>query len=213
MSAGTPLWRNPFAIAFVVGAVVLTVLPFLQRTQLRAPEPISQLGQWQLIDQGGKPFGNQQLLGKVWIASFFFARCPSVCPKQQQDFITILSHVDDLEQPIDIVSISVDPEHDAPEVLKGYARKLSAGQPHPRWHLLTGTKDALKDIVIKRFLVDMGDPKAIDGSADLFDISHTAKLALVDQNGALRGFWSNDDLGRGNLINAARLLAKHGANP
>lgn len=206
----TPIWKNPFAIAFVVGAIVLTVLPFLQRTQLRAPEPISQLGKWQLVDQWGKPIGNEQMLGKVWIASFFFSRCPSVCPKQQQDFITVLKHVDDLKQPIELVSISVDPEHDTPEVLNAYARKLG---PSPKWHLLTGSKDALKEIVVKRFLVDMGDPRAIEGSADLFDISHTAKLALVDQNGALRGFWSNDDLGRGNLINAARLLAKRGPNP
>ena len=208
------IWKNPFAIGFVVGAVILTVLPFLQKTQLRAPEPISQLGKWQLTDQWGKPIGDQQMLGKVWIASFFFSRCPSVCPQQQKDFITILDHVEDLSEPIELVSISVDPEHDKPEVLNAYARKLGpSARVAANWHLLTGSKDALKDIVIKRFLVDMGDPKAIDGNADLFDISHTAKLALVDQNGALRGFWSNDDLGRGNVINAARLLAKRGANP
>jgi protein SCO1/2 len=206
----TPVWKNPFAIAFVVGAVVLTVLPFLQETQYRAPAPISQLGTWELVDQRGKPLSSEHMLGKVWIASFFFTRCPSICPKEQVDFVTILKHVDDLTQPIELVSISVDPAHDTPEVLNAYARKVGA---HPRWHLVTGSRDALQDLLVKRFLVDMGDRKAIEGSADLFDISHSAKLALIDQNGALRGFWSSDDQGRGNIINAARMLARRGPHP
>lgn len=205
-----PLWKNPFLIAFLLGALALTVLPFLQRTQLRAPEPISHLGDWSLVDEWGKPLGNKELAGKVWVASFFFSRCPSICPPQQKAFIKVLDHVEDLEQPIELVSFSVDPDFDKPEILNAYERKLGAND---KWHLVTGSKEQLKDILVKRFMVDMGDPRALDGSADLFDISHSAKLVLVDQNGAVRGYWSSDDLGRGNLINAARLLAKRGPNP
>jgi protein SCO1 len=212
--AKKPLYKNPFLIAFVVGAVALTVLPFLQKTQLRAPEPISHLGDWSLVDQWGKPLGSKELAGKVWVASFFFSRCPSICPPQQRDFLKILDHVDDLDAPIELVSFSVDPEHDKPEILNAYERKLDAtGTTKGKWHLVTGSKETLKDILIKRFMVDMGDARALDGSADLFDISHSAKFVLVDQNGAVRGYWSADDLGRGNLINAARLLAKRGPNP
>lgn len=212
--AKKPFYKNPFLIAFVVGAVSLTILPFLQKTQLRAPEPISHLGDWSLVDQWGKPLGSKELAGKVWVASFFFSRCPSICPKQQKDFVTILEHVDDLPQAIELVSFSVDPDYDKPEILNAYARKLDAsGATKNKWHLVTGAKDQLKDILIKRFMVDMGDARALDGSADLFDISHSAKFVLVDQNGAVRGYWSSDDLGRGNLINAARLLAKRGPNP
>ena len=212
--AKKPFYKNPFLIGFVVGALILTILPFLQRTQLRAPEPISHLGDWSLVDQWGKPLGSKELAGKVWIASFFFARCPSICPTQQKDFLKILDHVDDLDQPIELVSFSVDPDNDKPEVLNAYARKLDASNATKgKWHLVTGSKETLKDILIKRFMVDMGDARALDGSADLFDISHSAKFALVDQNGAVRGYWSSDDLARGNLINAARMLAKRGPNP
>ncbi len=209
-----PFYKNPFLIGFVVGALALTILPFLQKTQMRAPEPISHLGDWALVDQWGKPFGSKELAGKVWVASFFFSRCPSICPPQQRDFLKVLDHVDDLEQPIELVSFSVDPEHDKPEVLNAYARKMDAtGATKNKWHLVTGSKETLKDILIKRFMVDMGDARALDGSADLFDISHSAKFVLIDQNGAVRGYWSSDDLGRGNLVNAARMLAKRGPNP
>lgn len=210
-----PFWKNPFLLAFVAGAVILTVLPFLQRTQLRAPEPISRLGEWSLVDQWGKPIGDKELKGDVWIASFFFTRCPTICGPQQKAFVSMAKHFDDLAKPPKLVSFTVDPEFDHPEVLNAYARKLAGatGADVSTWRLATGSKEALADILVKRFLVDMGDKRALDGDASLFDISHSAKFVLVDQDGAVRGYWSADDEGRGNLINAARLLVKHGPNP
>lgn len=220
-----PLWKSPFVIAFVLGAIVITVLPFLQRATLRAPEPIGSLGSWQLVDEQGKPFGSADLKGKVWIASFFFTRCPSVCVPQQQALLSLQPHLEDLRgragvSPIEIVSFTVDPEHDTPAALSAYEQKMlqAAGAPADShraddWKLLTGDREALKALLIQRFYVEMGEKKAIEGKADLFDISHVSRFALVDQNGDLRGYWSTDDLGRGNLINAARLLAKQGPRP
>lgn len=218
-AAPVPPWKNPFVIAFILGALVLTILPFLQRQTLRAPPPLASLGSWQLTDEQGAAFGSAELKGSVWIASFFFTRCPSVCPRQQAALLSLLPHVEDLRgregvAPIALVSFTVDPEHDTPPILRSYEEKMRAGSSTPGdWHLLTGPREALAELLVKRFMVTMGDKRALDGSADLFDISHTPKFALVDQNGDVRGFWGNDDLGRGNLINAARLLAKEGVRP
>src|SRR5690606_14449383 len=118
-----------FVLGLLLGAAALFVLPFLQRLSLRAPPPISSLGTWELVDQTGTAFGSADLAGQVWVASFFFARCPSVCPKQQEDFKQILRHVDDLhdksgqKRPIRLVSFTVDPEDDTPEALRAYAQK------------------------------------------------------------------------------------------
>lgn len=213
------IWKNPFVIAFVVGALVLTILPFLQRQTLRAPEPISHLGAWTLVDEQGKPFGSDDLKGKVWIASFFFTRCPSICPKQQQALLDLLPHVEDLQRregtaPISLVSFTVDPDHDVPEKLLAYQQKLRAHVSAPgEWKLLTGDRAALSELLVKRFLVEMGDKQPVQGTPDLFDISHAGRFVLVDQNGDVRGFWRIDDVSRGNLINAARLLAKEGPRP
>ncbi|OGQ12850.1 MAG: hypothetical protein A2138_07805 [Deltaproteobacteria bacterium RBG_16_71_12] len=209
-----PLWRNPFAIGFVVGAIVLTVLPFIQRQSLKAPPPITSVGAFQLTDEGGLAFSSADLKGKVWIANFFFARCPSICPKMQSETAKILPHVEDLgdddgEAPVLLVSFTVDPEHDTPEVLAAYARKLQA--PAGRWKFLTGDRELIKEIAVKRFLLGMGDREAVGG--DVYDVVHSGKLALVDQNGDVRGYWDLDEGGRSAIISAARLLAKYGPNP
>jgi protein SCO1/2 len=201
-------------IAFVIGAATLTLLPFLQDQVLRAPPPVASLGTWSLVDQDGKPIGSETLRGQVWIASVFFSRCPSVCPKQQADFGTILRHVDDLRSPdkapIRLVSFSVDPAFDTPPVLRAWGERH--GVEASRWSLVTGAEDAVKDLLVGRMFLEVGQKQPVPGT-DLFDIAHAARFVLVDQNGDVRGYWPIDDLGRGNLINAARLLWKKGPNP
>lgn len=213
--AKTPIYKNPFVIAFVLGALILTVLPIMQSLVMRAPPPIASLGDWNLVDQDGQPISDDSLRGQVWVASFFFSRCPSVCPQQQADFQKILDHVSDLssddKKPIRLVSFSVDPEFDTPAVLKAYAQKR--GVPSDRWTFVTGGQQALTDLLVKRMMVDVGERTTLPGQPDLFDISHAAKFVLVDQNGDVRGYWGTDELARGNLINAARLLWKRGPQP
>jgi protein SCO1/2 len=205
----TPPWRNPFVIAFVVGAVTLTILPMLASQTLRAPPPVASLGAWQLVDQDGNAIGQETLRGQVWIASVFFSRCPSVCPRQQRDFATILRHVDDLrapdKKPIRLVSFSVDPEFDVPAVLRAWAETA-------RWSLVTGPPADVKKLLVERMFLEIGEKAPVPGT-DLFDIAHASRFVLIDQNGDVRGFWPTDDLGRGNLINAARLLWKKGPRP
>lgn len=208
----SPFYKNPWLIAFVAGAAALTILPVLQTFAMKAPPPVASLGEWRLVDQDGQPLSNESLKGQVWIASFFFSRCPSVCPTQQADFQKILSHVEDLnspdKKPIRLVSFSVDPGYDTPEVLQKYAAKF--GVPKDRWTFATGDEAALKELLVKRMFIDVGEKVPLPGNPEVFDIGHVAKFVLVDQNGDVRGYWDVDDLARGNLINAARLIWKRG---
>jgi protein SCO1/2 len=209
-----PFWKNPFVIAFVAGAITLTILPVLASMTLRAPPPVASLGDWKLVDQDGNEIGSESLRGQVWIASVFFSRCPSVCPKQQKDFASILPHLDDLrdpdKKPIRLVSFSVDPEFDTPEVLRSWAKKHDADLS--RWSLVTGPEASLKKLLVDRMFLEVGQKTPVPGT-DLFDIAHASRFVLVDQNGDVRGYWPTDDLGRGNLINAARLIWKKGPKP
>jgi protein SCO1/2 len=206
-----PFWKNPFVLAFLIGAAILTVLPVIQARTLKAPPPISHLGTWSLVDEHGHAFGSEDLKGHVWIASFFFARCPSICPQLQQDFKKLAPHMEDLADPPRLVSFSVDPEADTPEVLKAYAAKL--GAQHATWTFVTGPLEQMRDLLVNHMFVDMGARESLQGAEGLYEISHAAKFVLVDQNGDVRGAWGTDEGSRGNLINAARLLVKHGPNP
>jgi protein SCO1/2 len=213
-TAKEPLWKNPFVLAFVAGAITLTLLPVLASATLRAPPPVASLGAWSLVDQDGQMIGNESLRGQVWVASVFFSRCPSVCPRQQKDFAQILSHLEDLrspdKKPVRLVSFSVDPTHDTPEVLRAWAEKNHADTT--RWSLVTGPEDRVKALLVDRMFLEVGQKTPVPGT-DLFDIAHASRFVLVDQNGDVRGYWPTDELGRGNLINAARLLWKKGPTP
>jgi protein SCO1/2 len=210
----TPLWKSPFLIAFFVGAVTLTILPVLASMTLRAPPPIASLGTWKLVDHDGNEISNESLRGQVWIASVFFSRCPSVCPRQQKAFASILPHLEDLrapdKKPVRLVSFSVDPGFDTPAVLRAWAEKNHADLS--RWSLVTGAEADVKKLLVERMFLEVGQKTPVPGT-DLFDIAHASRFALIDQNGDVRGFWPTDDLGRGNLINAARLIWKKGPKP
>src|SRR5213594_5132066 len=91
---------------------------------------------FQLTNQNGQPFGSPQLAGKIWVADFVYTTCPGPCP-------LISSRMSELQKPLEktdvhLVSFSVDPEKDTPEVLDGYAGKLGADPE--RWDFLTGPK-------------------------------------------------------------------------
>src|SRR6266700_7402448 len=77
---------------------------------------------FQFTNQNGQPFGSAQLAGKIWIADFIYTTCPGPCPM-------ISSRMSELQKPLQktdvhLVSFSVNPEKDTPEVLRGYADKL-----------------------------------------------------------------------------------------
>lgn len=191
--AKVPLWRNPFVIAFVVGMIFLTVLPFMQRRFLKAPPPGPSLGAWQLQLTDGGTFGAEQLEGKVWIASF----APD--PGRRAEFGSILKHVEDLGEAIVLVSFIV-PGETGP-----------AGTD--KWFIVTGDPQKFEALAMKRFQPAFAEFARTDAGSTLAEWTQIPTLAVVDQNGALRGFWRDNDLGRGNAINAARLLARYGPTP
>lgn len=212
-----PFYKNPWVIGWFVGAILLTVLGPMQQLFLRAPPPLATIGAWSLVDHNGEPFGSEQLEGKVWVADFFFTRCPSVCPeltRKMKEVQTSLRRVDDN---VHYVSFSVDPKHDTPEVLRAYAKKMDIDTKD--WTLVTGDLDQVHALIKKKMFIHIGDKEPLagaaqkDGQAQLFDISHLAKFALFDQNGDMRATFSTDIEGLGALGNAARLLIDKGPNP
>lgn len=196
------LHRSPWLWAFLLGIVTLTALRPLLR---RVPEPPAVLGQvpeFSLVDQDGHPYGSAELRGQVYVASFFFTRCPSICPllmksvKRLQD-----AYKDKGIDGIRLVSISVDPENDTPERLLAYGREL--GIDPGRWTLLTGDLDAVHRLAASGFKVPIGTP-APPGPGGLVDVAHTGKVVLVDQQGRIRGYYDTDEMGLNEVYNRAQ---------
>ncbi|MEW5743211.1 MAG: hypothetical protein AB1938_30125 [Myxococcota bacterium] len=197
-----PFYKNPFVIGFVLGIAFLTVLPFIQRPFLKAPPPISTLAPWRLPTVDGGVIGSEELKGTVWLASFPAPDCTGECREKQQFFGRALNHIDDLDGGIALVSFAFDSKviEPPPGLLPG------------RWYVTRATAAEL-DAALSSLRAGFTAFGGRDGGATAAEFSQVPGYALIDQNGALRGFWMDTDTGRGNAINAARLLAKYGPNP
>ena len=189
-----PIPNKVFVIAFVLGAVVLTVLPILQKRMLKAPPPIVALPEWSLLDSTGAQIGSATLRGRVWLASFVSAPCEGECLSRQESFGRSLPHLEDLDGGVVMVSLTA-----------------SAPTPSVRgWYVLGGEAEPQ---VVEAFRKGWIQWAGTDAGSTPEEFARLPGVAVVDQDGSLRGFWKDDAEGRGNAINAARLLWRHGVKP
>ena len=198
--------RNLWLWAFLAGGIVLlTAIRPLLRHEPEPPPILGMLPAFSLIDRDGRTFGSEELKGQVYITSFFFSRCPSICPLLMKS----MKRLDDAYSErgiagIRLVSITVDPEHDDPARLRAYATEIGADPA--RWTLLTGDLEAIRRLAFDGFHVPVGEPQALAG--ELLDIAHSGKLVLVDGKGAIRGYYDADESGLDEVYNRAQQVLR-----
>ena len=127
------------------------------------------------------------LLGRPWIADFIFTHCPVVCPRMTAQMAEL-----DATMPVGValVSFSVDPENDTPEVLAEYARRAGASA---RWKFLTASdRETIRAITMDGFLLplDTSPPPEMAASGP---IVHSNRFVLVDPEGSIRGYYDAFD--------------------
>jgi len=181
--------RIGWVVAFLVAAGLIG-LAYVNLKSTRPPslpsnlEKISQVPAFQLTDQTGKSCTLEDLKGKIWAANFIFTRCKGPCPitvLRMQDLNTKLKKV---RGNVELVTFTVDPEYDTPEILKAFSEPL--GADHASWKFLTGTPDAIQKIVVTGLLQPLA--KEPDGTP-----AHSSRIVLVDGKGWLRGYHDSLD--------------------
>lgn len=131
-----------------------------------------------LINQFNQRVTNETYKGKVYLVEFFFSTCPTICPLMNENMIKIQNHFEGNPN-FGIVSITINPEHDTPEVLKAHAEHL--GINNPNWNFLSGEKNYIFDLANKGFNIYAGQNKDVDGGFE-----HSGLFALIDKNGNIR---------------------------
>jgi len=154
-----------------------TPAPGLENLERPAPD-------FSMTDQNGRMVRLADLRGKVWAASFIFTHCQGPCPLITKHMAVLQAEIADLPD-ARLVSLSLDPDRDTPEVLRRYAAGFKA--EGERWLFLSGPSGELKRVVQEGFLTAMQPAEGTD------QIIHGTMVALVDRRGMIRGFLSGTD--------------------
>ena len=162
-------------------------LPFITYTDANGEVHNRKAPAFSFTNQNGETVTNKDLEGSIYLVDFFFTSCPSICPIMTANLMKIqdrFAHYDEFK----ILSYTVDPKRDTPEVLKEYAedRKINT----EKWHFLTGEKDSLYAVAFDYLSSAMEDSLAPGG------FLHTEYFVLVDKEGLMRS--REDD--NGNII-------------
>ena len=139
------------------------------------------ISDWEFTNQNNKLISQKDYEGKIYVADFFFTTCPTICPIMKDNMVWLQEKIQQYPD-VMLLSHTVIPEIDTPEVLKKYA--LEKGVDDQKWNLVTGDKQDIYYIARKSYLaVKTGD------ISELYDMVHTENFVLVDKKRRIRGFY------------------------
>ncbi|MDN7246769.1 SCO family protein [Planococcus shenhongbingii] len=144
-------------------------------------------------------FGLADLKGEVWLADFVFTNCTTVCLPMTSNMVDLQQQFKDQGLDVKIVSFSVDPAVDKPEVLKSYAENYGADLSS--WNLLTGySPETIDKFAMENFQTLARKPENTD------QVIHGTYFYLVDQNGVVMKDYDGVNLSAGDIIADAKIL-------
>ena len=170
---------------FYIGFFVLLVAGFFLVLSYTIPgfahpkmRPIGTVQPFAFLNQDGKTVTDNDVSGKVYVATFFFTTCTSVCPRLNNNLKPVYSEFKK-EPDVLILSFTCDPSTDSVSRLKWYADSILKVDAS-KWVFLTGNKDSLYAMARHSYMID--DPKNETQSGET-DFLHTQLIALVNKKG------------------------------
>lgn len=117
------------------------------------PAPGTETPDFTLVNQDGRKISFKQYRGKPLILTFIYTRCPlpDYCPLMTQNFVTLSRELQNnpaLRDKAHLLSVSVDPEYDKPNVLREYGQRYigSDKDAFKRWEFATGSPEQIKNV-------------------------------------------------------------------
>ena len=134
------------------------------------------LGAFELVERSGRQISEADFADRVCIVSFIFTRCQLSCPRITSVMKSLQARLEGSD--VLLVSLSVDPEHDTPQVLAEYARRFEA-EPE-RWWFLTGSRPLIYDLIQRRFKLSVMENPApeADGTVAEADLDEDTRQKL-----------------------------------
>ncbi|MBE9464332.1 SCO family protein [Dyadobacter subterraneus] len=118
---------------------------------------------------------------KIYVTDFFFTTCPTICPVMKRQMVKVYKEFKD-NPDVMILSHTIDPEHDTPQVLNKFAKDL--GVEGKQWQFLTGPKEKIYEIGQKSYLSAAQEDKTAEGG-----FLHSGAFILIDKEKHIRGMY------------------------
>jgi protein SCO1/2 len=123
---------------------------------------------------------------KITLLTMVYTHCPDICPMTTHNMYLVQKKLsDDLLDKVNFVVISFDPNRDTPAVLKKFAeiRDLT----FDKWTLLSGDEQNTNEVMLKFGIKAIPADSSYDDDGELsYNVIHTDRISLIDQNGRLR---------------------------
>jgi protein SCO1/2 len=137
-------------------------------------------------NEKGEEVTSTDLKGKVWISEFFFTSCQTICPSMTTNLKRLNKDTEDIQEHLQFISFTIDPERDNPETLKRY--KSHYGIEAENWIFLTGDEEKTHFLGIENFQIFAGRDTESQGG-----YAHSGAFTLVDKEGFVRGVYLGTD--------------------
>jgi len=177
-------WRNLGVAGIVLGVLFLGGIYYkqqkeaeLERQRRRAIGKAAIGGKFELTDHNGKKRHSDEFLGSWVLIYFGFTHCPDICPEELEKMCKVVKLLEDSPIGPKVVPlfISVDPERDTVEAVRGYIKEFS-----DKLIGLTGTKEEIADVTKRYRVYYSAGPR--DGTSD-YIVDHTIIMYLMNPNG------------------------------
>lgn len=173
---------NVRRVRIALWSIIAVLMIFLAFTYYSARkgneiEPVKLGVPFSLIDQNGAPITEAAFQGHPTVLFFGFTHCPEVCPTTLFEMAGWLKALGDEGKDLRVFFISVDPERDTPEVMKGYTAAFTdritgiTGDPKEVEKVIKGWK-----IYARKVPTENGD----------YTMDHTASVMLLDRDARLK---------------------------
>jgi len=168
-------------VKYVKGAFFILFILFLgacgAEIESNMPED-STVADFEFTTQDGDTLSLDDLKGEWWIADFIFTNCTTVCIPMTTNMVTLQEMMKEEDLDAQIVSFSVDPEVDTPEVLTNYAAGYGADLSN--WTFLTGYDfETIKELSLESFYADLRQEPDSD------QVTHVVRFYLVNPEGEI----------------------------
>lgn len=175
---------NRKRVAGITAAVlILAVLPFITFLFLKKGNELRghrKVPNFQLVNSDGSPFASSQLDGKVYVVEFTFTRCMSIVCDKLDSMMHVLDDRFGSNPSFQLLTITVDPKWDTPEVMSDFSRERQG-----EWVHLTGQEEQVTNLILGGFFAK-GDSK----QGTQFSSKADAELCLVDGTGLIKGYFN-----------------------